>query len=197
MGDLNRPEDDMGLPIRKMTLEEFLEWEEAQPERHEFWRGEIFAMVGEALRHNRVVLNLARRIGDHLDGSGCQVFTENVKVRLGDDGILYPDVVVTCHSDMAGSESWITEPRLIVEVLSPSTMAYDRGDKFALYRMLPSLQAYVLVNPAKWRVEVFTRGEAGTWLFADQTDAKALTLASIDLTVPFDHLFKGTATPSD
>ncbi len=84
----------MGLPLPKMTLPEFLAWEEQQAERHEFYRGETFAVVGGTARHNRVILNLASRIGDHLDGTTCQVFAENMKVPLA-EGVLYPDVMVT------------------------------------------------------------------------------------------------------
>jgi Uma2 family endonuclease len=75
----------MGLPLQKMTLAEFLLWEEAQTERHEFYRGEVFAMAGGSARHNRVIVNLAGRINAHLDGTGCQVFTENMRVQLADE----------------------------------------------------------------------------------------------------------------
>ena len=83
------------MPLPKMTLAEFLVWEEEQTERHEFYRGEIFAMVSGTARHNRVILNLASRISDHLDGTPCQVFAAGVKVGIA-EGFLYPDVMVTC-----------------------------------------------------------------------------------------------------
>jgi hypothetical protein len=74
----------MGLPIARLTLTEFLAWEAEQPDRHEFHRGEVFAMVGGTARHHRVILNLAARLGEHLDGSGCQVFAETMKLQLAD-----------------------------------------------------------------------------------------------------------------
>src|SRR5450755_1350523 len=183
----------MGLSLHKMTLAEFLQWEDAQAQRHEFYRGEVFAMVGGTARHNRVILNLAGRINDHLDGTGCQVFAENMKVQLADDGSLYPDVMVTCGKAEAGDELVVTDPKLIIEVLSPSTKGYDKRDKFILYRTLPSLREYVLIDPEKRQVEVFTLAEAGSWLFKDQTDAGALTLHAIDLVMQFEQVFKGVA----
>lgn len=181
----------MGVPLLKMSLAEFMAWECAQPDRHEFYRGETFAEVGGTARHNRVVLNLASRIGDHLDGTACQVFAENMKVQLADEGILYPDVMVTCGNAKAGDEQVVTDPKLIIEVLSPSTTGYDKRDKFILYRSLPSLREYVLIDPARRHVEVFTRTDAGAWLLTDQTQSDALWLASIDCRLPMALVFKG------
>ena len=181
----------MGVPLLKMSLAEFMAWENAQPDRHEFYRGETFAMVGGTARHNRVILNLASRIGDHLDGTPCQVFAENMKVQLADEGVLYPDVMVTCGKAEAGDEQIVTDPKLIIEVLSPSTKGYDKRDKFILYRSLPSLREYVLIDPAKRQIEVFTLADAGAWLLTDQTKADALSLASIDCRLPTELVFKG------
>jgi Uma2 family endonuclease len=179
-----------------MTLAEFLAWEEHQPDRHEFYRGDIFAMVGGTARHNRVVMNLGSRIADHLDGTGCQVFTESMKVQIA-KGILYPDVVVTCGKADAGDEQVITDPKLIVEVLSPSTKGYDQRDKFYLYRSLPSLREYVLIDPLDRRVEVFTLAEDAAWRLVEQTQAGSLTLSSIDLAIPMEVVFKGVEQPNN
>jgi len=187
----------MGLPLAKMTLDEFLVWEEREPERNEFYRGEVFAMVGGTARHNRVILNLAGRIGDHLDGSPCQVFAESMKVQVN-EGILYPDVMVTCGKAQAGDEKIIADPKLVIEVLSPSTSGYDKRDKFALYRWLPSLHEYALIDPATRQIEVFTKAEFGsTWLFKDQSNAEALVLASIGLTLPTAAVFKGVEASAE
>lgn len=180
----------MAVPLQKMTLVDFLAWEENQTERHEFFRGETFAMVGGTARHNRVILNLASRIGDHLDGTPCQVFAENMKVQIS-EGVLYPDVMVTCGKAEAGDEQTVTDPKLIIEVLSPSTRGYDKRDKFILYRTLSSLREYVLIDPGQRQVEVFTLAEGGAWLLTDQTAADALTLASIDCKLAMDLVFKG------
>ena len=180
----------MAVPLQKMTLVDFLAWEEHQPERHEFFCGETFAMVGGTARHNRVILNLASRIGDHLDGTKCQVFAENMKVQIA-GGVLYPDVMVTCSKAEAGDEQTVTDPKLIIEVLSPSTRGYDKRDKFILYRTLASLREYVLIDPTKRQVEVFTLADGGAWLLTDQTTAGVLSLASIDCKLSMELVFKG------
>ena len=123
-----------------MTLPDFLAWEDHQTARHEFFRGETFAMVGGTARHNRVILNLASRIGDHLDGTKWQVFAENMKVQIA-DGVLYPDVMVTCGKAEAGDEQTVTDPKLIVEVLSRSIRGYDKRNKFILWRARVSTQS--------------------------------------------------------
>lgn len=172
-----------------MTLPEFLEWEAQQAERHEFYWGETFARCGETARHNRVVLNLASRIGNHLNGTPCQVFANSIKVQIP-DGVLYPDVMVTCAKAGAGDEQTVTAPRLIIEVLSPGTKGYDQRDKFILYRTLASLREYVLIDAAKRQVEVFTLAPDGAWLPTDQSQVGALTLSSIDCTLPMESVFK-------
>lgn len=182
----------MAVPPQKMTLTDFLAWENEQPERHEFLRGEILAMAEGTARHNRVVLNLASRIGDHLDGTPCQVFAESMKVQLA-DGVLYPDVMVTCGKTEAGDEQSVTHPRLIVEVLSPGTRGYDKRDKFIHYRTLASLREYVLIDPTttKRQVEVFTLADGGAWQLTDQTTAGVLSLASMDCKLAMELVFKG------
>ena len=182
------------VALQKMTLIEFLTWEEHQTERYEFVGGETFAMTGGTARHNRVILNLVSRIGDLLGGTPCQVFAENMKVQIA-DGVLDPDLMVTCGKADAGDEQAVTDPKLIVEVLSTGTRGYDQRDKFILYRTLASLREYALIDPAKRQVEVFTLGDGGdAWTLTDQTAADVLTLASIDCRLPMELVFKGVAS---
>lgn len=144
-------------------------------------------MAGRTARHNRAVLNLGCGIARHLDGSGCQVFTQSMKVWVA-DGILYPDVVVTCDKAWAGDEQIVSDPKLVLEVLS--TKGYDQRHKFDLYRSLPSLQEYALIDPVERGVEVFTLID-GAWGLVDQKNAGVLTLRSIDLTMSMGVVFKG------
>ena len=175
---------------RTRALVDFLAWEEQQPERHEFFRGKTFAMVGGTARHNRVILNLASRIGDHLDGTACQVFAESIKVQIS-EGVLYPDLMVSCGKADAGDEQTVTDPKLIIEVLSPGARGYDKRDKFILYRALESLREYALIDPAKRQLEVFTLADDGAWTLTDQTAADVFTLASIDCKLAMELVFKG------
>ena len=181
----------MALVQRKMSLDEFLAWENEQPDRHEYYQGEVFAMVGGRRTHGRVVLNLARRLGERLEGSPCQVFAESMKVQIAADTILYPDVFVTCDKADLATEMIFRSPRLVIEVLSPSTQAYNRSQKFALYRRLASLQEYILVDPDTRRVEGFRRGEDGLWVLHDMSQDEAMECASIGCKVTLAQVFQG------
>jgi Uma2 family endonuclease len=178
------------VPLQKKTLTEFLAWEGHQTERHEFLGGKTYAMGGGTARHNRVVLNLASRIGHHLDGTLCQVFAQNMKVKIA-EGMLYPDVMVTCGKAEAGNEQTVSDPGLIIEVLSPGSGGYDKRDKFIVYRALPSLREYVLIDSMKRQVEVFTLAGGGSWVSTEQTGSVDLSLTSIDCKLPMELVFKG------
>jgi Uma2 family endonuclease len=181
----------MGLPANRLSLSEFLDWENRQPDRHEFHRGEVFAMVGARRAHGRVVLNLARRIAEALEGSPCQAFVENMKVQIAQDSVLHPDVFVTCDSADLATDMIFKAPLLVVEVLSPTTQAYDRSQKFALYRRLESLREYLLVDPETRRVEAFRVGAQGQWVLADMSESTELVLPCIDARIPMAQVFEG------
>ena len=181
----------MGMPGHKLSLEEFLAWENAQPERNEYHRGEVFAMTGARRAHGRVVGNLMRHLGNQLEGSPCQVFAESMKLQIADDTILYPDVFITCHPADLATELVFRAPSAVIEVLSPTTQAYDRSKKFALYRRLPSLKEYVLVDPDTRRVESFRVGPGGLWTLHDMSETPSLVLESPPCIVRMDDLFAG------
>lgn len=181
----------MGMPVHKLSLDEFLKWENAQPDRNEYYRGEVFAMTGARRAHGRVVGNLMRHLGNQLEGSPCQVFAESMKLQIADDTILYPDVFVTCHPADLGTELIFRAPTVVIEVLSPSTQAYDRSKKFALYRRLVSLKEYVLVDPDTRRVESFRLGPGGLWTLHDMSENPAIDLVFPPCTVAMEDLFAG------
>ncbi|HNK33121.1 MAG TPA: Uma2 family endonuclease, partial [Plasticicumulans sp.] len=134
----------MSVPATRMSLAAFLDWEATQPERHEYVRGEVFAMTGASDRHNLVAGNLYMLLRTHLRGSPCQVFISDMKVRVdAADAIFYPDLLVTCSASDRSDRLAKRDPVVIVEVLSPSTAGYDLSAKFAHYRRLASLQEYV------------------------------------------------------
>jgi Uma2 family endonuclease len=181
----------MGVPLHKQSIVEYLAWESAQAGRNEFWRGEVFAMVGGKRGHGRVIANLMRHLGNHLDDTPCQAFSENMKVQVSEEAVLYPDVFVTCDQTFTADQTVFTAPVLVVEVLSPSTQAYDRSKKFAIYRQLPSLREYALIDPDSRRVEVFRPAEDGHWKLFDMSDDVALVLESVACTVALLAVFKG------
>jgi len=179
----------------KLSIEAYLAWEAAQPDKHEFHRGEVFAMVGAQRIHGRVVNNVASELRLQLKGSPCQVFHEGMKVQISDDTVLYPDVFVTCDKADLSTELIFTAPTLVVEVLSPSTQAYDRSQKFALYRRIPALQEYILVDPETRRVEAFRRGADGLWVLHDMSETDALQAASVGCRVLLSDVFDGVDAP--
>jgi len=181
----------------RMTLQAYLIWENAQVERHEFYDGEIFAMTGARRIHGRVVSNLSRRLSEALDGSPCQVFSEGMKVQVGDDTILYPDVFVTCDRGDLATEQIFRAPMLVVEVLSPSTQSYDRSRKFAFYRRIPALQEYLLVDPDTRRVEAFRRNADDQWVLHDMSDGDVLEAASVGARITLSDVFDGIDPPAE
>ena len=181
----------------KLTLEAYLAWENEQPEKHEFHRGEVFAMVGGRRAHGRVVSNLNRRLSEALDGSPCQVFTESMKVQIADDTVLYPDVFVTCNNADLATEMIFRSPTLVVEVLSPSTQAYDRSQKFALYRRIPALKEYIVVDPDTRRVEAFRRNAQDEWVLHDMSDGETMDAASVGCRVALPDVFDGIDPPAE
>ena len=184
----------MALPAHKLSLADFLSWENDQPARHEFCRGEIFAKVGARRVHGLVVGNLFAAFKLHLKGNPCRAFVEGMKVQVGDDAIFYPDVFVTCDAQDLTTERVFRQPKLLVEVLSATTQAtqaYDRGLKLAAYRRIETLQEYVLLDPDTRSSEVFRRNERGLFELHDQTGGPELHLASVGLRLAMVDVFDG------
>jgi Uma2 family endonuclease len=175
----------------KLSLQAYLAWEAAQPERHEFYRGEVFAMVGAKRIHGVVVGNLAFELRRALKGTPCQVFHEGMKLQIADDAVLYPDVFVTCDKGDLVTEQIFRAPTLVAEVLSPSTQGYDRSQKFALYRRIPSLKEYLLIDPEARRAEAFIRQGDDTWVLNDMSEGETLHATSLGLSMPMAEVFAG------
>jgi Uma2 family endonuclease len=185
----------MHMPVHKLTLNEYLAWEDRQTDRNEFHRGETFAMVGGRRSHGCVVHNLGRHLGNQLAGSPCRTFNEGMKVQIGDDTVLYPDIFVTCDKADLCTDMIFKSPTLVIEVLSPSTQAYDRSAKFALYRRISSLLEYILIDPETRRVEAFRRDDQGRWVLADMSDDDEMVATSIDCRVTLADVFDGVDPP--
>lgn len=185
----------MALPQEqpKFDAAAYLAWEAAQPDRHEYIAGEVFAMVGVRQAHNVASGNLYSALRSALKGSPCRVFIESVKTRVeAADCFFYPDVVVTCDARDRATPDYISHPALVIEVLSESTAAFDRGDKFAAYRKLPSLQEYVLVDLSAKRVEVFRRNPEQHWVLYEYLEGETIEFASLSLTLPVATVLEDT-----
>lgn len=165
-----------------MARDNYLRWEAEQAEKHEYLRGEVFAMVGVRREHALVALTLGSRLRQHLKGSPCQTFVADMKLHVeAADAYFYPDVMVTCDARDRSAEFAIEHPCLVVEVLSESTAAFDLGDKFAAYRKLENLREYLLVDIDTRRLELYRREEDHWLLLESAGDGPALWLESVGL----------------
>jgi Uma2 family endonuclease len=155
----------MTLPLQKpIRLFDYLTFDNASQERHEYVGGRIHAMTGGTMRHNRLSLNIARMLGNRLDGSPCQVFINDMKLHVqAADSVYYPDVFVYCGSSIANDENVAQDATLVVEVLSESTASIDRREKLSAYQKLQSLRAYWIVSQTEQRIEVHSREPDGRW----------------------------------
>ena len=172
-------------PQTGYSFEDYLAAEREELEiRHEFVAGEVFAMVGATVNHNIIVTNIVRELVSQTKGRPCLVFSTDLRVRIEEaDASTYPDVLALCGEMQLydNRRDVLLNPSLIVEVLSPSTEAYDRGGKVAIYRRLPTLREYLLVSQDKVAAELYVRQPDGRWLLSEYNAPDAeVPLESID-----------------
>jgi Uma2 family endonuclease len=178
----------------KMTVEEYLKWESQQEVRHEYVNGELFAMTGGTIPHNDIALNLYTALRPHLHSRGCRINVSDVKVEVSPTSpYYYPDIIVSCDPRDLNARRFIQYPKLIVEVLSPSTEAKDRGAKFTYYQTMPSLQEYVLIDSEKVAMECYRRGEGRLWLYYPYRAGDVISLSSIEFECPISLLYEGVS----
>ena len=174
-----------------MTPQEFLEWEELQEIKYEYLDGEVFAMTRGTIPHSAIALNLASALKSHLRGSQCFTLMSDAKVGISEkDYFFYPDVVVSCHPQDKQAIKFLQFPCLIVEVLSPSTEAYDRGGKFQLYRRIQTLQEYVLISADKIGLDCFRLNDRGLWELHPFAEGDDVHLVSVDFTFPLSLVYE-------
>lgn len=175
----------------RMTRIEFLAWEQEQDQKHEFYRGEAFAMGGARQAHVTTAGNCFALLKAHLRGRPCRAFIADMALEVDAvDALFYPDVFVSCHPEDLAAERRLHHPTAIIEVLSDSTAAFDRGLKFAAYRRLASLREYVLIDPEQRSIEIFRRTETDDWLLDVHASERGLVLASLDFEAPTESVFE-------
>jgi len=170
--------------ISYLSPDDYLQWEDNSDSKHEYINGEVYAMAGASDAHVTIAGNLFALLLNHLRGSGCRVYISDMKVRLETlNRFYYPDVMVTCDIRDQETPNYKRFPCLIVEVLSDSTEAFDRGDKFANYLTLESLQEYILISTKQARIDCFRRQSEGQWTVEFYTiDKVFFELKSINFT---------------
>lgn len=176
----------------RFTPQEYLALERKSETRNEYYNGEIFAMAGASREHNLTVANLLRDIGNQLEDRPCESYPSDMRVFIEATGLYtYPDVSVVCGEPRFQDREVDTllNPTVIVEVLSPSTEAYDRGDKFRHYRRIDSLREFVLISQDRMMVERYTR-QGKDWVLSDMTDPdQVLKLESIGCQIPLGRIY--------
>ncbi len=182
-----------GPESRVWTAAEYLIWERSSPEKHGFYRGEVFAMAGASRAHNLIALNLAAMLRNALLDRPCEAYPSDLRVRVAATGLYtYPDATALCSPPIFEDDAadTLTNPELIVEILSPTTEAYDRGEKFEQYRSIPSFREYLLVAQDKALVEHFVRQEDGTWNLRVLHAGDVLTLPGLACSFAVDEIYR-------
>lgn len=179
---------------RRMGLEEFLRFENAHPDRHEFIAGEVFAMSGGTLRHSRIIQNISFTLTSRMRGGPCEVHSNIMKVQVGNDRIYYPDIVVLCGG-LPGDALVIHEPRVIVEVTSPSTVRTDRTDKLDAYRRLTSLETYLIVDSRRRRVDRHWRDRDGLWQWEQYLVDGGVPIPRLPTPLALDEIYEDVDLP--
>ncbi|MDX1977756.1 MAG: Uma2 family endonuclease [Pseudanabaenaceae cyanobacterium bins.68] len=176
----------------KFTPEEYFAWQEQQEVKYEYIDGEVYAMTGGTLNHSEIACNLISLLKTHLNGSACRVLNSDARVSIHRaNQYVYPDISVTCDRRDQETTQFITYPCLIVEVLSPTTEAYDRGKKFKLYQRADSLVEYVLVNPEEIEIDLFRKNEGSRWEVLNYLAGDLVELESLNLTFAIEQIYQG------
>ena len=176
----------------KLTPVEYFAWEEQQLCRHEYMNGEVYAMSGGTQNHSRIALKVAALLDNHLSNGSCRVFNSDCRANFaGTNDYTYPDASVSCDRIDKTTTQYITYPCLIVEVLSESTEAYDRGNKFFRYRQNPQLQDYVLVSSQEIAIDLYRKSSDGRWEIINYRAGDTVKLQSVNLSFPSEQVYRG------
>jgi Uma2 family endonuclease len=184
--------------ISYSTPQEYLRLEREANYKSEYFKGEIFAMAGASFNHNIVNENCSVLIGSYLRKKPCQSFSRDMKLHIPANTLYtYPDLMVVCGDKkfVDGEKDIIMNPVIIIEILSKTTEAYDRGDKFALYRSIPSLREYVVISSTSIRAEVMRKeNELGLWFLASEADTLegSIQIKNIDLELSLSDIYEET-----
>jgi Uma2 family endonuclease len=181
------------IPSHRYTVEQYLSFERGSDSKHEFFQGEIFAMVGGSQRHAVIIANCVAALVSQLRSRPCNVYSSDMRLKVSPTGLYtYPDVMVACgDAAMTGAGDMLESPTALIEVLSPSTEEYDRGTKFEHYRQIKSLRDYLLVRQDAYHVEHRRRLASGKWVCRDnkkQTDV--VKLKSIDCELLLSDIYR-------
>lgn len=175
----------------QLTPDEYFVWEEKQRENHEYIDGQVYAMGGGSVNHSRLAVRFTSLFETHLENTGCITGNSDLKINIAETtNYTYPDASVTCDDRDKATTQYITYPCLLVEVLSDSTEAYDRGGKFRLYRNNPVLQDYLLVSSTRIEMDLYQKNDSGEWLLVNYKEGDMIELKSINLCFPIEQVYR-------
>ena len=170
-----------------VSQEDYLVMERASDTKHEYYNGEIFAMSGASNEHNDIAYNINRLVAPFLHGKGCKLYGSDFRVHIPQNTLYtYPDFTIVCGKTETAEvyTDNLTNPAVIIEILSKSTADYDRGSKFTFYREITTLKEYILIDSTKISVEIFSKQDDNKWLLSEYKNlADSFYIASIQLTL--------------
>ena len=186
----------------RYTLEEYFELERKSEERYEYWDGEVFSMSGVSPEHAQLEVNFISRLNSRLAGKGCRVFPANIRIKVPSaPPYRYADVSALCGEakfEEIGGIRAVTNPTLIIEVLSSSTEAYDRGKKFTHYKSIPSFSEYLLVDQNRPHITHLVKQPDGSWIYNEYNDLSAVVkLTSFNCELPMSEIYENISFASD
>jgi Uma2 family endonuclease len=180
---------------QKISIEAYLEMENVASEKHEYYQGEVFAMSGAKLPHNTIFSNLFGALGIKLKGKSCKPYGSDLRVHIPSNTLFtYPDISIVCGEviTLNDDEYNVLNPTVIIEILSPSTKNYDRGERFKLYRAIETLKEYILVDSESIHIEVFRLNEHNHWELEEyNSNSESVTIEAINETILINDIYNG------
>lgn len=189
-------------PIQYITEEEYLQRERMSTSKHEYYNGRIYAMAGASEDHNLIAMNIAAILRARVRGTTCRAYPSDMRVKVLQTGLnTYPDFTIVCGTPQfvnLEKRDTLTNPTIIIKILSPSTESYDRGEKFQHYRTIDTLQEYILVAQNKHRIERFVRHDSNEWVLSDIAGIEAsLPLSVLQAHIPLAEIYEQVPIRSD
>lgn len=180
----------------RISALEYLAWEKEQLEKHEYFEGEVFAMAGAQYRHNVICTNFFGEIYIHLKGKPCTPYGSDMRIHIPENTLFtYPDISIICNEMVPSEmdEDTAILPSALIEILSPSTKNYDRGTKFKLYRDIPTLKEYVIIDSESVSIEAFRINQNGNWeLEQYKSPDQLFTMPTLGFSIPVKEIYEGT-----
>lgn len=178
------------------TIQEYLDMERESLTKHEYYKGEIFAMAGASNRHNVIFKNTYGNLFIALKGKSCQPYGSDMRIHIPENSLFtYPDISIIC-GDISSSnedEDSATQPSVIIEILSPSTSNYDRGDKFVLYRAISALKEYILIDSETVHVEHFAINKEGLWQLKEHNNLEdKISIETLNVQLALEEVYEGS-----